>query len=130
MTILDSSSTPVVSPFNDSSEFKFSQPVQNLYPQINRDNPVADPSRTTTYALPDVLGDTVIDDVEKSVTKEVIERAYFDYGVGAGLTDIQRVVGGGTTDFVIHTSYDHGLNGIQEFHYKSLVQTMVTTLSS
>ena len=62
--------------------------------------------------LPDVLGDTVIDDVEKSVTKEVIERAYFDYGVGAGLTDIQRVVGGGTTDFVIHTSYDHGLNSI------------------
>ena len=37
---------------------------------------------------------------------------YFDYGVGAGLTDIQRVVGGGTTDFVIHTSYDHGLNSI------------------
>ena len=112
LTILDSSSTPVVSPFNDNSEFKFSQPVQNLYPQINRDNPVADPSRTTTYALPNVLGDTVIDDVEKSVTKEVIEKAYFDYGVGAGLTDIQRVVGGGTTDFVIHTSYDHGLNSI------------------
>ena len=42
LTIIDSSSTPSVSPFNDSDQFSFSQPVVNLYPQLDRDNPVSD----------------------------------------------------------------------------------------
>ena len=72
LTILDSSSTPVVSPFNDSSEFKFSQPVQNLYPQINRDNPV-DLSRTTNFSP--MSGDTVMDKLRRVLLRKY-QRAF------------------------------------------------------
>ena len=40
LTILNSSVSPTVSPFTGE---KFTQPIKYLYPQVNRDNPVADP---------------------------------------------------------------------------------------
>ena len=40
LTIVNASNSPTVSPF---TEEKFSQPVQDLFPQTNRDNPTSDP---------------------------------------------------------------------------------------
>ena len=40
LTVLNSSVSPTVSPFTGE---KFTQPIKYLYPQVNRDNPVADP---------------------------------------------------------------------------------------
>ena len=38
---------PTVSPFTD---YKFSQPVKDLYPQVDRDNPVSDPDAAISHA--------------------------------------------------------------------------------
>ena len=43
LTVLKSSNTPTVSPFNDEDQFSFSSPIRDLYPQIDRDNPVNNP---------------------------------------------------------------------------------------
>ena len=63
LTVIDSSNKPSVAPFNGSDNFTFSQPVLNLYPQLDRDNPISELSPVAqSYALPDQLGKVVIDD--------------------------------------------------------------------
>jgi len=110
VTIVSASNTPAVSPFNDSTQFSFSDPVEELYPQNDRDNPVSDPSASETYTGPDLLGQVVVDEHRNSITKKAIERVYRDFGIGVGITDIVSTAAG--TAHTIYTSHDHGLNAI------------------
>ena len=107
LTILNSSNAPVVSPFTGD---KFTQPITNLYPQTNRDTPVSDPDPAISYAVSSPIGQVVVDNVEKSLTKETLNKFFDDIDVGVGLTDINTSVAG--TSHIIHTSIDHGLNRI------------------
>ncbi len=108
LSVVDASSTPQVSPFNDSANFSFSQPIRNLYPQYDRDNPNSNPSATQTYALPDNTGEVVVDEVKNSITKQGVDRAYADLGVGIAITDIRSDQTG--VAHTVYTAYDHGLN--------------------
>ena len=110
LTAVDASSTPQVTPFNDSAEFSFSQPIKDLYPQYDRDNPNSNPSATQTYALPDKTGEVVVDEVKNSITKQGVDRAYADLGVGIAITDIRSDQVG--VAHTIYTAYDHGLNRV------------------
>lgn len=110
LIVINSGNSPTPSPFNT---LKFLQPVQYLYPQTNRDNPVSDPLPTVSYALPDPIGQVVVNDPEKSITKESLGRALLDFGVGVGLTNIVSYFDGLSVSPYIHTLYtrlDHGLN--------------------
>ena len=89
MTVLKSSNTPTVSPFNDEDQFSFSSPIKRLYPQIDRDNPVNNPPILQVFtALPYELGTVVVDDQKNSVTRGTLEESYLDFGVGIGVGDI------------------------------------------
>ncbi len=57
LTVLNSSVSPTVSPFTGE---KFTQPIKYLYPQVNRDNPVADPDPARSHALSRTIGETAI----------------------------------------------------------------------
>ena len=105
--ILAASNEPVVSPFTGE---KFTQPLVNLYPQTNRDTPVSDPDPSISYALSSPVGEVVVDNVEKSTTKETLNKFISDIDVGVGLTDITTSVAG--TSHIIHTNIDHGLKRI------------------
>lgn len=107
LLILNSSNSPTVSPF--SSE-RYSQPVQYLYPQTNRDNPSSDPKASASFALPNQIGLVVIDDPQHSVTKETLQESLFDMNVGVGITGIISNSTG--TAHTIFTSIDHGLNRV------------------
>ena len=111
LTVVDASSTPTVTPFNDSDTFSYPAPISNLYPQYDRDNINFNPNPTISYALPSPLGEVNIDEPKKSITRSTIDKTYWDYGVGVGLTDIQSasVVGNGVT---IYTDVSHGLERI------------------
>ena len=74
------------------------------------DNPVADPAETKSFARADLIGDVVVSDVQKSVTKETIDKFVKDIDVGIGLTDIVTSTGG--TFHRINTNIDHGFNRI------------------
>ena len=124
LTVLNSSVSPTVSPFTGQ---KFTQPVKFLYPQVNRDNPVADPDPATSHALSKTIGETTISDVRDSLTKETINKFILDQGVGIGVTNIISLAGIHTVGYafstltnnyplskqhIICTNVDHGLNGI------------------
>jgi len=106
LQLLNSSNKPVVAPF---TEEKYSQPVKELYPQTNRDNPVADPAATNCFASSDVIGNVVVNDVRNSITKESLEKYVRDTNIGIGITNIQSLTGSAHT---ITSVLDHGLNRI------------------
>ena len=109
ITLTNAGNSPTVDPFND---FKFSQPLQYLYPQTNRDNPVSDPQSSTCFALSEIIGDVTVNDIQRSLTKETVEKNIEDFGVGIAVTNITSTGAGGTTTHIIYTSIDHGLCGV------------------
>jgi len=130
LTVLNASNSPSVSPFTGE---KFTQSIKHLYPQVNRDNPVADPESTTSHAVSNPIGDVTVNDVRDSVTRETVDSFLRDTSVGLGITNIITDVGVstnagvgtvkipvGTPNFpiskshTIYTDVDHGLNGIRK----------------
>ena len=106
LTLVNASNSPSVTPF---IEEKFAQPVKELFPQINRDNPEADPEETKCFASSSLIGEVVVNDVRNSLTKETINKVFNDSDIGIGLTDIRSA---SSTLHDIHTQLDHGLNRI------------------
>jgi hypothetical protein len=106
LTLTNASNSPSIAPFTSE---KFSQPVKELFPQINRDNPEADPEKAQSFASSSLIGEVVVNDVRKSLTKETIHKVFGDSEIGVGLTDIRSA---SSTSHDIHTSIDHGLNRI------------------
>lgn len=121
LLLINSSNSPNVSPFNN---LKFSQPIQYLYPQQNRDNPVSDPEPTKSFAVPDIIGKVVINDPQNSITKESIQNLLDDINVGFGITDIVSNSAG--TAHTIFTKYDHGFAGITSVSITGAGSTYVT----
>ena len=107
ITLLNSSNRPSVSPYTNDN---FSQPVTALFPQTNRDNPVSDPPETTSFAIPSLIGEVVIDEPQNSATKENITKYVHDVGIGIGITELKSTTAG--TAHTITTNIDHGLNRI------------------
>jgi hypothetical protein len=107
LLVVNSSNSPSVSPFTNQ---RFSQPIQNFYPQINRDNPNSDPRAAVCYALPDPIGQVVVDDPQNSITKESLGKGLVDFGVGIGITNIISNSAG--TAHTFYTKIDHGFNRI------------------
>jgi hypothetical protein len=87
----------------------FHNQLKNSFPQINRDNPEADPEKTQSFATSSLIGEVVVNDVRKSLTKETIHKVFGDSEIGVGLTDIRST---SSTSHDIHTAIDHGLNRI------------------
>jgi len=106
LTLINTSNTPSVAPFTSE---KFPQPVKELFPQINRDNPEADPEETQCFASSSLIGEVVVNDVRNSLTKETINKVFADSHIGIGLTDIRS---SSSISHDIHTELDHGLNRI------------------
>jgi len=104
--LVNNSNTPSVTPFTG---FKFTQPITNFYPQTDRDNPNIDPRGTVTFALPNPIGEVVVDDPLKSLTRETLDKGLSAIGIGIGLTDI---VSTSTTSHTLHFKTEHRLNPI------------------
>lgn len=111
LLIVSCSNSPVVEPF---SQYKFSQSIVDLYPQQDRDNPSSNFDVAKSYAVSDDIGKVVINDPEKSITKESLLNWISDSSIGIGITNIvsNSTVG---TSHTIYTSIDHGLNRIVNF---------------
>jgi len=107
LVITNNSNSPNVDPFTDQN---FSQPIQNLYPQTNRDNPKSNPEESVCFALPNPIGQVVVDDPEKSITKETLNKFFDDLNVGVGIVNIISNSAG--TAHTIFTDISHGLSGI------------------
>lgn len=107
LLVVNSSNQPTVEPFRD---LKFYQSIQNYYPQTNRDNPSSDPKAAISHAVSNPIGDVVINDPQKSITRETLEKYTYDLNIGVGITNI--ISNGTGTTHIIYTDVDHGLCGI------------------
>ena len=105
---ISSSTKPTVAPFEN---VKLSQPIQFLYPQLDRDNPVSDPKSAESFALPDPIGQVVLNNVQNSITKKTLESYLLDSGNSIKINDIRSASGIAHT---IYCSTDHGLNPITQ----------------
>jgi microcystin-dependent protein len=105
LVVLNASNSPVTAPF---TTLNYSQPIQNLYPQKNRNNPTSDPKETTSFALSEPLGQVIVDEPQYSITKETLQKTFLDQSIGIGLTNIISNSAG--TAHTIYTTIDHGLN--------------------
>lgn len=108
LTCLHYGVSPVVSPF---TEFKFSQPVKDLYPQVDRDNPISDPPAAISHAVSKRIGKVVASDLRNSVTKDTTEKFLLENGISVGITSIFTDMSTG----LAHTAYlsvEHQLNSI------------------
>ncbi len=106
LTLIDASSKPAVTPFQN---LRYQQPLKNLFPQLDRDNPVSDPEQTRTFALPTPLGLTEVNDPQKNLTKEVINKNIRDIKIGFDVADVLSQSGIAHT---IQTLGDHGFNAV------------------
>jgi hypothetical protein len=109
ISVINSSNSPTIEPFN---RLRLSQPVQYLYPQLDRDNVVSDPESSQSYALSDPIGQVIVNDPQKSITKETLENFLLENKVGFGLTNIVSNSAG--TAHTFYTTTDHGLNPITD----------------
>jgi hypothetical protein len=107
LIVLNASNSPITTPF---TSLNYSQPVQNLYPQKNRNNPTSDPKETNSFALSEPLGQVVVDEPQYSITKETLQKTFLEQSIGIGLTNIISNSAG--TAHTIYTTIDHGLNPI------------------
>ena len=98
------------------SEKYFSQDVRNLYPQIDRDNPVSNPNATISYADLKVVGNVITDDKKKSLTLETVNQFNQNTRVGFGITDV-AISGVGNTTLTIFTDVEHKLNSIKSVSF-------------
>jgi len=104
---VNASNSPTATDFANES---FSQNIQDLYPQFDRDTPTSDPPAARSYATSDEIGKVITNNLKHSITKETAEKFIADVSVGVGITNI---VSTSSTVHTIHTKYDHGLNGVK-----------------
>ena len=108
LVCLDSSIVPQISPFDT---LKLSQPIENLFRELDNDNHSSDPPAAESFAKKDQIGKVVINDPKKSLTKKVIQNFLIENGVGIAITSIETDSNLG----VAHTVFlgqQHNLNQI------------------
>ena len=105
LLVVSAGNKPVVSPFTNQ---RYSQPIANLYPQLNRDNPESDVPAANSFASSDIIGEVVVNDPRNSLTKETLASGLYDFGVGIGISNVVSNATG--TAHTITSRIEHGFN--------------------
>ena len=95
------------------TSLKYSQRVQDLYPQLDKDNIDDDPLSATTFALRSPLGATATNDLKKSITRESIDLFLGDFKIGQQITGITTAFSSATEGTATLTfARPHNFSGI------------------
>ena len=109
LTVLRSDISPTVTEFA-SREYK--QDFQSLYPVVDRDNTVVDPTQSISAASNSMLGKVCADDIQNSITKESTIEYLKNTGVGIGITGAQPVAGTLNDEIDFFFEKNHGFFGL------------------
>jgi len=88
--------------------YKYSQNVVDLYPQLDRDNVDSNPRPTKSFARRSPLGEVVSNELKKSITKESTDKFVDSFGIGVTLTSVSD----GGTNATLTFGKRHGYAGI------------------
>ena len=86
----------------------FSQNVDDLYPQLDRDNISDNPAASKTFARRSPVGSVVTNDLKKSLTRETADSVLKDLHIGLPITNVSSSGGTATLTF----DRQHNLSGI------------------
>ncbi len=111
LTVLSSNVNIPASYGYDLHKKEFNQDVRYLYPQVDRDNYIADPVATTTFADLKTIGKVVTNDKKSSVTKEALNYFIKNTQLGFEITGV-ALSGVGNTTITLTTNVEHKLNSI------------------
>jgi len=88
--------------------YKYSQNVVDLYPQLDRDNVNSNPKSSKSFAKRSPLGEVVTNELKKSITKESTDKFSNNFGIGVTLTTVSD----GGTNATLTFAARHGYAGI------------------
>jgi len=95
------------------TDIKFSQRVQDLYPQLDRDNINDDPLSAQTYAKRSPIGEVATSDQRKSISRETVDKFLEDFKVGLSISGVSTSFSSATEGTATLTfSRPHNLSGI------------------
>jgi len=100
--------TPNRSPFN-TSDIKFGQSLDNIYPLLDIDNLVVDPDPSKTAASRKTIGKVDINDPYLSSTKEIFVEYSKDFNIGKRITQFTK----SGSNVIITTEQNHKLGGVR-----------------
>ncbi len=107
------SSNKVIGEFDD---IEYGQNIVDLYPQLDNDNPNANPNSASSFAKRYPLGEVVTNDLKKSITRETVDKFVKDVGIGQSITGITTTFSSVTAGTAVITfGREHGLNGITTY---------------
>jgi microcystin-dependent protein len=98
-------SNPVPIEFTD---IEYSQSPVDLYPQLDRDNFDDNPPSAKTFSKRSPIGDTVTNDLKKSVTRETVDKFATTFGLANKITTVSST----STSATITFGRGHGFAGI------------------
>jgi hypothetical protein len=90
------------------SDFKYSQNIVDLYPQLDRDNIDDSPLSAKSFAKRAPLGEVVTSNLKKSITKEAVDTFLTSFNVGLNISNVTNSASIATITF----EEDHKLAGI------------------
>ena len=96
------------------TDYRYSQDVVNLYPQLDRDNINDNPESAESFALRSPLGEIATSDLKKSITRKSVDNLITKFNnkfLIANESDLSVVAGIATITF----TREHGLSGIATF---------------
>jgi len=91
------------------TEYKYSQNIVDLYPQLDRDNYNDNPPAAVSFAKRSPIGDVVTNDLKKSITRETIDVITKKIYAAPIVQSVSPTSNGITT---ITTTLPHGYSGI------------------
>ena len=95
------------------TENNYSQNVDDLYPQLDRDNINDNPLPAKTFARRSPIGDVVTNDLKKSVTRESADKLLKDLHIGLPITGVTTAYTSATAGVTTVTfGRQHNLSGI------------------
>ena len=103
LTLVEASIEPTVSPFIGQ---KFSQPVDKLYPQLDRDNPQSDPEGAISHARSSLIGKVDVSDSTHSITN----KSNADFSLENNSFGVVSIESNSGNSHVITTDVEHQLN--------------------
>ena len=100
-------SQPTVSPFSTTTYY-FGQDDIDIFPEVDRDNPNADPKSAVSYAVRDEIGNVETNDPQRSITREGLDSFMSDTGAVVPITSTSHSSG----SLSIVCDRDHGFGGV------------------
>ena len=92
------------------TNFKYSQNVVDLYPQLDRDNLDDNPSASVSFAKRSPLGDVATNSLKNSLTRETNDKLFKKFGLGLKISS----VGTDTNEAELTFDREHNFGGLVE----------------